>query len=374
MSKIALRNFWFQFHKWIGILLAILIIPICVTGAVLVWHEPLDRALNSQRYAFAPDKAVLPPAAYVDAARKALAPGERIVALRFSGGEPVTVAVARARKPGERARGRPLRTVISMDPGTARVLDKADGNAGILRVMHQIHGSLMVPGAGRQIVGWVGVAMLISSISGIWLWWPVTGSVRRGFRWKRGDRHFDTNLHHQFGFWIALPLFVLSLTGAWISFPAFFGAISGEAQQQRPGQPDRMAMMRAQPLETTATSFDRAVATATPLAGKPLTAVEWPTDMKAQWSLSFGGQTVTVDDASGKAEAAGARGPQKETTARLMRRIHDGTDMGLVWQVVIFLGGVLPTALAITGLTMWRRTRKWRGAAKRKGRGRLAAA
>ena len=33
-----------------------------------------------------------------------------------------------------------------------------------------------------------------------------------------------------------------------------------------------------------------------------------------------------------------------------MRRIHDGTGMGAVWQVIIFLGGVLPTALAVTGV------------------------
>lgn len=371
MSKIALRNVWFQFHKWIGILLAILILPICVTGAVLVWHEPLDRAINAQRYAFTSGKAALPPAAYVDAARAVLKPGQRIVALRFARDEPVTVAATRAIVPGAAPeRGRPSRTVVYMDPGTARVLDKAEGNAGILRVFHQVHGSLMVPGVGRQIVGWIGVAMLISSISGIWLWWPVTGSVRRGLHWRRGDRHLDTNMHHQFGFWIALPLFVLSLTGAWISFPAFFAALSGEAQPQRPGQPDRVAMMRAQPLERTATSLDQAVSAATPLGEKPLTAVEWPTDLKAQWSLSFAGRTVKVDDASGRveagrAEAGKARGPQPETTARLMRRIHDGTNMGLLWQVVIFIGGILPAILAVTGITMWLRTRKWRGAAKR---------
>ena len=44
-----------------------------------------------------------------------------------------------------------------------------------------------------------------------------------------------------------------------------------------------------------------------------------------------------------------------------MRKIHDGTDMGLVWQVIIFLGGILPAILAITGIIMWARARSWRG-------------
>ena len=51
MTKIGMRNAWFQVHKWIGLSLAILIIPLCVTGAALVWDEALDHSLNPQRYA-----------------------------------------------------------------------------------------------------------------------------------------------------------------------------------------------------------------------------------------------------------------------------------------------------------------------------------
>jgi hypothetical protein len=43
-----------------------------------------------------------------------------------------------------------------------------------------------------------------------------------------------------------------------------------------------------------------------------------------------------------------------------MRRWHDGDGMGPLWQILIFLGGIAPAALAITGIVMWVRTRKWR--------------
>src|SRR3546814_1357715 len=112
-----------------------------------------------------------------------------------------------------------------------------------------LHGHLMIPGVGRQVVGWLGVAMLISCVSGIWLWWPTVGSWLRGLRWRR-HRNFDTNLHHLFGFWIAVPLFILSLTGAWISFPKFFAPLGGDKMEQR-GRPgaDPMARFRAPPLD-----------------------------------------------------------------------------------------------------------------------------
>ena len=65
------------------------------------------------------------------------------------------------------------------------------------------------------------------------------------------------------------------------------------------------------------------------------------------------------------ADASGAvttRAPQPETLARTMRRWHDGTGMGPVWQAVIFVGGIIPAALAVTGVTMWIGTRRWRPA------------
>jgi hypothetical protein len=44
--------------------------------------------------------------------------------------------------------------------------------------------------------------------------------------------------------------------------------------------------------------------------------------------------------------------------ARLMRRIHDGTGMGTMWQVIIFIGGIIPALLAVTGILMWLHARR----------------
>ena len=49
-SMIRLRSAWFQVHKWLGIVLAVLIIPISLTGSALVWHDWLDEQVNPQRY------------------------------------------------------------------------------------------------------------------------------------------------------------------------------------------------------------------------------------------------------------------------------------------------------------------------------------
>jgi len=357
MNKQQLRRFWFQIHKWIGLLLAALIIPISLTGAALVWHDWLDETLNTERrVAAAP---TLAPAAYASAAQREAVPGERLLSLSFpeaEGAVVATLAGSASRQPG-----RPVRTILHLHPQNGRLLDRSAGDEGAVRVMHVLHGSLMIPGTGRQIVGWTGVAMLVSSLTGLWLWWPVKGSFRRGLRWRRQPAT-SGNLHHQAGFWIALPLAILSLSGAWISFPAFFAGISGDPAG--PSAAERARRMGAAPIDRALLSPDQALAAASRFAAGPISAIAWPTEPDAQWKVSFrrdgGPAEVMVDDRTGTAKPP--KPPQPETTARLMRRIHDGTGTGPVWQVIIFLGGLAPALLAVTGILMWLRARRRRGA------------
>src|SRR3546814_14517029 len=77
MSKQAWRRAWFQVHKWIGLILAILIIPICLTGSALVWKGATDRIANPARYATS-GATILPTERYTAAAQAVLAPGARI--------------------------------------------------------------------------------------------------------------------------------------------------------------------------------------------------------------------------------------------------------------------------------------------------------
>ncbi|HYI41692.1 MAG TPA: PepSY-associated TM helix domain-containing protein [Allosphingosinicella sp.] len=358
-TRFRLRSLWFQIHKWTGLLLALLIIPISLTGSALVWHDWLDERLNPQRSAAAAPS--LPPSAYAAAARRFAEPGERLSSLAYpreSG--PIVATLART---GQPKGGRPVRTLLYLDPASARLLDRASSDEGAVRILHVLHGSLMVPGVGRQIVGWVGVAMLLSSLTGLWLWWPLSGRFTRGLKWRRRSTTSD-NLHHQTGFWIALPLAVLSFTGAWISFPAFFGALSGAPSG--PSMADRMRRMSALPAVETRMSPEAALATAKPLATGGLVTVTWPGEKDPKWKIAYarsdGRAEVTVDDRS--AEATPPKPPQPETTARLMRRIHDGDGMGTLWQIVIFIAGIIPALLAVTGIMMWLSVRRGRARAR----------
>lgn len=359
MTMIGLRKAWFQVHKWIGLILAVLIIPLSLSGSALVWHDEIERGLHPERYAvtgavrFGVDD-------YYRAANAALAPEERLSRLEIpmEAGSPVRATAVKVGK------GRPVRTTLYLDPATAKLIGSERSGEGLFAFFHVLHGSLLVPGVGRQIVGWLGVAMLIMSLTGLWLWWPLSGSFTRGMRWKRHPKNTDSNLHHLAGFWISVPLFLLSLTGIWISFPAVFAGIDGG----QGGGPNRAAFARARPLA--AAQLDPGTAAAKAQAAMPGTvvAIGWPTDLKPEWTIDIeagkGKRSVTVDDADGTAKAApAARDPAKRgrSWAQFMRQLHDGGDMPFLWQLVIFIGGILPALLAVTGIIMWWRARGWRG-------------
>ena len=93
-TKKQLRATWLQVHKWIGLTLAVLIIPISLTGSALVWHDWLDAKLEPQRHAGYGEARSRHPAAMRTAAKAAIGPGQRISTIRFEGDGGPVVATA----------------------------------------------------------------------------------------------------------------------------------------------------------------------------------------------------------------------------------------------------------------------------------------
>jgi uncharacterized iron-regulated membrane protein len=102
-----------------------------------------------------------------------------------------------------------------------------------------------------------------------------------------------------------------------------------------------------------------------PGGGMPLVQLAWPTEKKAEWTVTWrkGERTVeaSVDDLTGEA-AVKPQDRNRSGLARLMRRLHDGSNLGIVWQTIIFLGGLAPAVLGLTGVWMWLRLRNGRRA------------
>lgn len=355
-----LRRLWLDIHLWIGAGLLVALVPLSVTGSILVWHAPLDRVLHADRYAVSGPSASQPVSAYAAAAQAAFGDRARLTQVRLPlvAGDPVVAVGRMAGEPGPGGRPRTLNAWI--DPPTARVLSTGETARTFTQVLHRLHGTLLIPEIGRKVVGWLGWALFASSATGLWLWWPRHGGFLKGLRWRRGASTLF-NLHHVVGFWVCAPLAVLSLTGVYLSFPQTSRAVFG-----LPQPPPRPAGRFAPPIEARLT-LAQAVAAAQAVAPHAsVTEVNVPTQgREPAWRVGLraagaeGTTVVQVIDGTGAVGVArrGSGGSAGDTLSPLVRRIHDGAGMGLVWQVIIFAGGMAPAVLGVTGVAMWLRRR-----------------
>ncbi len=378
-----LRRIRLVVHRWIGIGLCLAFIPLGLSGSYLVWRGEIERAVHPARYPANAAPAALPASAYLAAAQAAF--GERaspsVLRLPERQGDPVVVTGQGrrdARGPGASSgRGRlqrPPGLTAWLDPASGRPLDVGDPRSGLSGWMHDLHGQLFMFGGGRRLVGWIGWAMLASSLTGLWLWWPRTGSVVAGLGWRRMG--VLQNLHYLIGAWMVAPLAVLALTGALIAFPGFTRAtvaLVAPVGPPRAGGPGR----NGQPLARTRLSADEAVAAARAavpdgrllMLSVPTRGASAPAWKVQLARASAPPATVVVADEPGAGAALQPAPAQRagDSLIRLNRTVHDGNGMALVWKLIISLAGAAPTLLALTGVSIWasRRLRRPRAEAQR---------
>jgi len=380
-QNLKIRPVLLTVHRWLALALLILLVPVAVSGGLLVWHDEFDSLINPQRWAVSGPTVTLPPSGYLSAAQEALDQGLQANSVRYpeSAGKPVTVSARGPAAPGER----PRFVTIYLDPPTGKVLDRMEFGSSWMGILHILHGNLFVPQySGRQIVGWVGVAMLILSLSGIYLWWPRNRMFLRGLRFRR-TADMMNNLHHVLGFWISIPLAIVSLTGIYISFPQTSRTlVSNVAPVSAPGQ---RASLNGPLARDAALTPDRALELA--LAAEPgsLPAAVFLPVSTGGGRRSDGAATtpiwrVQVRHADlpqpvtlliNDRDSSVQRPPEPlagDRVAQWMRWIHDGQRGGIVWQIFVFLTGILPLVFGITGVVMW-----WHGHQRRKARMTAAA-
>ena len=362
VRRVRWRHAWVLMHLWLGLTLGVAGALVGVTGSLLVFDRAIDGALNPQRYATSGREVALPFADYASRGARAVGEGGRVLSLRIPRAEATPVVVF-VRAKGETAG---LRRVY-LDPPTGRVLD-APADGGLIGWAHGFHESLTLREyGGREIVGCVGIAMLISSLSGIYLWWPRRRLRRRDLSFRRGSV-LSRNLHFTFGVYASLVLAMLSVTGIFLAFPeagrALVGALAPVSPSPR-GMP--VSESQGQPI-----ALDEAVAVARARFPEASVAgVGNPAGPRGVYRIALreagddserGGIIVFVDPRSGAVPRQFDRATQTSGDAFLayQRPLHEGDALGLAGRVVICGVGLLPALFVVTGTMMWPRSRRFK--------------
>jgi uncharacterized iron-regulated membrane protein len=104
---------------------------------------------------------------------------------------------------------------VFVDPHTGQVLGTIDDATRPMRILHDLHGTLLAGGTGQVLVELAASWAFVLIVSGFFLWWPRPFTVR-GFllpRFGQGRRTFLRDLHAVPAVWLSAGTLFLLATG-----------------------------------------------------------------------------------------------------------------------------------------------------------------
>jgi len=381
---VKLRTFLFWSHLVAAVITGLVVLVMCVTGALLTFERQLlewtDRGFQSVPTAGATPLSLVA----LEARVVEQVPGFEATAITLRQGHLSPVSVVAGRR------------TLYLDQYSGAVLGEPSrgGLRGALASLRSWHRWLGIEGPWRPVAkaltGWSNLFFAALVLTGVYLWWPARWTVRhlRPVIWFRGGlqgKARDFNWHNVVGLWSAVPLLIVILGAVPISFswggallyrlvgetPPVEGRGEGPPQPRREPRPERAerpgrpsaGMLRAaeQGLRQVAAGTD----------GWRSIAIRWPRSPRAPVVLTVdrgsGGQpqyrsTVEVSATTGavlKTEALSdqSRGRQLRSLARFA---HTGEVLGLPGQTVAGLVSAGGALLVWTGYALaWRRLTAW---------------
>jgi uncharacterized iron-regulated membrane protein len=212
-SSVATRRGWpgysaiWRWHFYAGLFCLPFILVLSITGAIYLFNPQIEALIDSSYDHLTMTGARASVEAQVSAALAAV-PGSVLNSYEL----PATRQSAVRVRVG---RGSDLFRVY-VHPETLEILKQEPEDWRLMRVVHRLHGELLLGDRGSMIVELAASWAIVMFITGLYLWWPRNTQGLAGIvypRFGRGRRVFWRDLH--------------AVTGLWISFFVLFLLISG---------------------------------------------------------------------------------------------------------------------------------------------------
>jgi uncharacterized iron-regulated membrane protein len=371
MKRIRKIIFWC--HLPIGLLGGLIILVMCVTGVLLAYEKQITAWADTRNFATPNVAAGTPRLSLEELATKARA-------ARNTDPSAVTIR-SNPTAPAEVSFGR--EGTLFLNPYSGEVL--GEGSRGVrsfFRVVTDWHRWLGAQGdnraVARAITGACNLGFLVLVMSGFYLWWPQRFSLKyvRNIIWfKRGlpGKARDFNWHNVIGFWSAIPLFIVVLSGVVISYGWASNLVYRVAGEKPPAARGNQPPPNAGPAKgVSLTNLNQYWTSAEQqVAGWQSITLQLPASAEAPLTFSIdngnGGQPqkraqLTIDRKTGNVDrfelfATQTRGRKWRT---ILRFAHTGEVLGFIGQAIAGLASAGGIFLVWTGFALaYRRFRGW---------------
>jgi uncharacterized iron-regulated membrane protein len=352
-----LRPWIFQVHVWAGVGFGFYFAMMGLTGGMSVFLPELQRSFSG-----------VAPVLANHSHRQGLQSLQTQVEQRFPGLRLQAVDLgAREDQPdvfgGTATDG--VRREIYVDPYTAQVLADRKRESTFYDWVRDLHANLLSGETGKSLNGFGAVLLLITSISGLVVWWPgrkhVTVATFR-ISAQNGWRRLSYDIHRLSGVFVLIPLCVFALTGIHFAFPHSTERAIGFVLGPPTSKPSLHSNVSASTIRISLDDILVEAKTQLPLATP--TRILLPskkTDyflirmrLADDWQAD-GDNLIFID-----AHTAGAlqvqRGRTLTATSRLisgMKSVHYGQFGGTATRVLALLFGLSCPLLYATGAVIW---------------------
>lgn len=365
-KKYTIRRFINDVHLWLGVGSGIILLIICLSGTILTFEEEI-KSVFAEEITVSPTETKLPI--------------EQLAQKLISEGEVMRVSISpEPTKPYEFS----VKTNKNDRRGTTFFVDQYKGEYakkpenpldGFFMANFKLHRWLLLDiSIGRPIVGISTIIFLILSISGIVLWFPKKKlsklkwkHLKPGFKiaWRGKWKRINHDLHVTLGFYTAIFLVIMSVTGLFWSFQWYRDAGSAvlgtEVFGGRGGGPKIESKIDLDKRSVDFTDILNITERELPFEGT--TVLQIPADEKEIFNIrkyhdqdffKTAVDELKIDrDGSIIAKEIFSEKPLNEQIASSIKSLHMGTIFGWFSKTIYFISCLIATSLPITGVIIW---------------------
>ena len=356
------RDLAFTFHRWIGVVIATLLIFIGLTGSLLVFQAEIDGWLTERQFGTVTvaSSEYLPAATILDIAKSTYPDWQpENLYLPKDNHHPYKLRMTSA-KADDRVYLDGAHEVF-IQPYTGIVMGDRLERFSFYRLLLNLHYRLFAEEIGIIIVGVASFLLLILCLTGLVLW---TGwsKLINGFKikWNAHPQRVNFDIHKVTGIIAVSFLTLTAATGFCWNFHDFshsaIYALTGSPIAPDPvSKPsiDRPDRGLTEIIRNANLAFPDGVTTSVsiPTAPSEVFSVYKRIDRGLDYGNTiyldrFSGQVIRIDD-----ERKAALGDRIFSS---FYPLHSGTFGGLLTRILYVFVGLAPTILAITGFTMFR--------------------
>lgn len=232
VQRLLLRNTWLKAHLYLALSAGFFFAIISVTGSLTIYQQEIDELLNPQLVIKHP-QGNYQSLDRIMAAVRAAHPdrhGSWTLEMPKTRQNMITVWYD---KPDETFFEYYAPLMVSVNPYTAEVVCSRFWGQTVTTWVLDLHTQLNLNRFGWNVVGILGLLLMVSVSTGVYLWWSDKRQLLTlALRYRDGIMELLFDLHRLTGLFFAVILIILTVTGFNLSFPSLLETLLGTTGMQ----------------------------------------------------------------------------------------------------------------------------------------------